>query len=111
MQVTKLFIMRFDGDGVTKYFDNDDNTVQQFTIALKLKEKAKTPDPVLPDPEVPAEPAKDPETPVEKVTRPEQPVKQNSCYPYSRKPVEKKATIIRKSYRKQVLKVMKLLLF
>lgn len=80
----------FDGDGVTKYFDNDDNTVQQFTIALKLKEKAKTPDPVLPDPEVPAEPAKDPETPVEKVTRPEQPVKQNVATPTPEKPVEKK---------------------
>ena len=80
----------FDGDGVTKYFDNDDNTVQQFTIALKLKEKAKTPDPVLPDPEVPAEPAKDPETPVEKVTRPEQPVKQNVTTPTPEKPVEKK---------------------
>ncbi|MGS0679104.1 mucin-binding protein [Lactobacillus johnsonii] len=80
----------FDGDGVTKYFDNDDNTVQQFTIALKLKEKAKTPDPVLPDPEVPAEPAKDPETPVEKVTRPEQPVKQNVAVPTPEKPVEKK---------------------
>ena len=25
----------FDGDGVTRYFDNDDNTVQQFTIGLK----------------------------------------------------------------------------
>ena len=80
----------FDGDGVTKYFDNDDNTVQQFTIALKLKEKSKTPDPVLPDPEVPAEPAKDPETPVEKVTRPEQPVKQNVATPTPEKPVEKK---------------------
>lgn len=80
----------FDGDGVTKYFDNDDNTVQQFTIALKLKEKAKTPDPVLPDPEVPAEPAKDPETPVEKVTRPEQPVKQNVATPTPEKTVEKK---------------------
>ncbi|MFQ3625346.1 LPXTG cell wall anchor domain-containing protein [Lactobacillus johnsonii] len=80
----------FDGDGVTKYFDNDDNTVQQFTIALKLKEKAKTPDSVLPDPEVPAEPAKDPETPVEKVTRPEQPVKQNVATPTPEKPVEKK---------------------
>ena len=80
----------FDGDGVTKYFDNDDNTVQQFTIALKLKEKAKTPDPVLPDPEVPVEPTKDPETPVEKVTRPEQPVKQNVAVPTPEKPVEKK---------------------
>ena len=80
----------FDGGGVTKYFDNDDNTVQQFTIALKLKEKAKTPDSVLPDPEVPAEPAKDPETPVEKVTRPEQPVKQNVATPTPEKPVEKK---------------------
>jgi len=86
----KVVYNAFDGDGVTKYFDNDDNTVQQFTIALKLKEKAKTPDPVLPDPEVPAEPAKDPETPVEKVTRPEQPVKQNVATPTPEKPVEKK---------------------
>ncbi len=72
----------FDGDGVTKYFDNDGNTVQQFTIALKLKEKAKTPDPVLPDPEVP----------VEKETRSEQPVKQNVAVPTPEKPVEKKTT-------------------
>lgn len=57
---------------------------------MKLKEKAKTPDPVLPDPEVPVEPTKDPETPVEKVTRPEQPVKQNVAVPTPEKPVEKK---------------------
>ncbi|MCR1914721.1 mucin-binding protein [Lactobacillus johnsonii] len=72
----------FDGDGVIKYFDNDGNTIQQFTIALKLKEKAKTPDPVLPDPEVP----------VEKETQSEQPVKQNVAVPTPEKPVEKKTT-------------------
>ena len=77
----------FDGDGVTKYFDNDDNTTQQFTVALKLKEKAKTPDPVVPAPETPA---KEPEAPAEKVSRPEQPVKQNVSVPTPQKPVEKK---------------------
>lgn len=86
---------------MTKYFDNDGNTVQQFTIALKLKEKAKTPDPVLPDPEVP----------VEKETRSEQPVKQNVAVPTPEKPVERRLLTIRKSYRKQVLIVMKRLLF
>ncbi|QGT96920.1 mucin-binding protein [Lactobacillus paragasseri] len=70
----------FDGDGVTKYFDDDDNTTQQFTVALKLKEKAKTPDPVVPAPEAPAE----------KVSRPEQSVKQNVSVPTPQKPVEKK---------------------
>ena len=77
----------FDGDGVTKYFDDDDNTTQQFTVALKLKEKAKTPDPVVPAPETPA---KEPEAPVEKVSRPEQSVKQNVSVPTPQKPVEKK---------------------
>lgn len=77
----------FDGDGVTKYFDDDDNTTQQFTVALKLKEKVKTPDPIVPDPETPA---KDPETPAEKLTRPEQPVKQTVNVPTPQKPVEKK---------------------
>ncbi len=77
----------FDGDGVTKYFDDDDNTTQQFTVALKLKEKAKTPDPVVPAPETPA---KEPEAPAEKVSRPEQPVKQNVSVPTPQKPVEKK---------------------
>ena len=77
----------FDGDGVTKYFDDDDNTTQQFTVALKLKEKAKTPDPVVPAPETPA---KEPEAPVEKVSRPEQSVKQNVSVPPPQKPVEKK---------------------
>ncbi len=77
----------FDGDGVTKYFDYDDNTTQQFTVALKLKEKAKTPDPVVPAPETPA---KEPEAPVEKVSRPEQSVKQNVSVPTPQKPVEKK---------------------
>ncbi|MES5120264.1 LPXTG cell wall anchor domain-containing protein [Lactobacillus gasseri] len=77
----------FDGDGVTKYFDDDDNTTQQFTVALKLKEKAKTPYPVVPAPETPA---KEPEAPAEKVSRPEQPVKQNVSVPTPQKPVEKK---------------------
>ena len=77
----------FDGDGVTKYFDDDDNTTQQFTVALKLKEKAKTPDPVVPAPETPA---KEPEAPAEKVSRPEQSVKQNVSVPTPQKPVEKK---------------------